>query len=518
MTDIRKQAEAAAASLEVAKEQTKALEVALEAEHHATRKQLDELLTRVSQSGRVRVDDEDLDAFLKRPWISIPAGREKWRVIAPRWVDFHVGIVEWSTPSYNVFLVDRFTKWLGQLPEALAGEFEFKAALDAIVEGGMVHVPDKATQEEIWKRHSQYFTRRDGDRAIYVKEGSEFDLIAELIDHGTLPWRPKPVHHTHLYAQPIWHPGRAITLRDYQAKAWQRFLQLGAIGLYWPYAGGKSFFGVHAAAHVEGPKLVVVSTTTLVEQWQHRLQHHLLPGHGTEVITYQGFEKIRDRLRQGKQRGYRLIMFDECHRLPANTFSKFATIPGEYRIGMSATPYREDGRTDYIFALTGFPIGLDWADLMRHGIVQAPDVHLHLSAGASGKFAKLQELLATGKRTVVFCDGLERGHDLARRTGLPFIHGGTSKRLEKINEAKQVILSRVGDEGLSLPDLEQVVEYDFLFGSRRQEGQRMGRLFHATDKGDHWILMTNDEHDAYSKRLDAVREKGIRIRVHREAS
>lgn len=38
-------------------------------------------------------------------------------------------------------------------------------------------------------------------------------------------------------------------------------------------------------------------------------------------------------------------------------------IDTKYRIGLSASPYREDDRTEYIFALTGMPVGIDWQDL-----------------------------------------------------------------------------------------------------------------------------------------------------------
>jgi DNA excision repair protein ERCC-3 len=87
--------------------------------------------------------------------------------------------------------------------------------------------------------------------------------------------------------------------------------------------------------------------------------------------------------------------------------------------------------------------------------------------------------------------------------------------LEIIKESDVTIVSRVGDEGMSIPDIERVIEFDFLFGSRRQEGQRMGRLFHGTGKGEHIILMTENEYEDHSKRLYAITEKGFRIEVVR---
>jgi superfamily II DNA or RNA helicase len=71
----------------------------------------------------------------------------------------------------------------------------------------------------------------------------------------------------------------------------------------------------------------------------------------------------------------------------------------------------------------------------------------------------------------------------------------------------------VGDEGISLPEIQRVIEYDYLFGSRRQEAQRAGRLFHAVEAGEHIILMTLDEYRKYKKRLYSLTEKGIEIKI-----
>ena len=86
-----------------------------------------------------------------------------------------------------------------------------------------------------------------------------------------------------------------------------------------------------------------------------------------DIITYNGAEKVKDR-------EYVAAFFDECHRLPANTFSRLSTVRAKYAIGLSATPYREDGRTPYILALTGYPVGMDWTEFFRSGVVTKPEV------------------------------------------------------------------------------------------------------------------------------------------------
>jgi len=74
--------------------------------------------------------------------------------------------------------------------------------------------------------------------------------------------------------------------------------------------------------------------------------------------------------------------------------------------------------------------------------------------------------------------------------------------------------STVFDDKIKLI-IERIVEIDFLFGSRRQEGQRLGRLFHGEGKGEHIILMSQREFENYSKRLYSIYEKGFKIQIIR---
>lgn len=494
-------------------------------------------LVEEDRASHVHLETGDFEAFLKEPYCIVPVGAGEWRVVVPRWVDFHIGMLERSTPSYNVFRVNKFAKWLGNVPGALEAQFPFKDPLPAVVEGGYVHVRSEADQAKAWERYKDHLTQREGATKLRVAKGSEFKLIASMIDDGILPFAPHPVRQEHLRAKPAWNveytfedrnQGRSpksheLTLRPYQERAWREFLDKGAVGVFWPMGAGKTVIGLQLIAHLDGPVLVVVPTATLVEQWEERIKRHIAfdAKRLVEVVTYAGLDKVLRRLRAHPSFRYRAIVFDECHVLPANTFSKAATIPCDYRMGLSATPYREDGRTDYIFALTGWPVGLDWQELIDLGIVQVPEIHLSLSVDEDAKRAVLERLLKERKKTLVFCDSIDKGNALAKRLGLVFVDGSTNKRLDvirrELDTRRTVIVSRVGDEGLSLQELERVIEVDFLFGSRRQEGQRLGRLFHADAKGEHWILMTTQQHEDYQKRLLAIREKGFRIRLHKEA-
>lgn len=450
-------------------------------------------------------DPDQVRPFLEEPYVIIPKKQDEWYVVAPKFVNFQIGWLERSTRSYNVFVVNKYMQWIAQVPEKIRMRFKFKKPLPLKVYDGML-LTGEMHQDEAWNRYKRYLSCREGSTRIRVKKGREFQLIAQMIDDGILPFIPQPVEKTDLRnVTPV------MSLRDYQEEAWRRFLELGAVGVYWAFGTGKTFLGLHAIEKLRGNKLVVVPSRTLKEQWNNRIRKFCVNTRrwDVEVQTYHSYHKVR-----GKD--YALVVFDECHRLPANTFSRMATIKAKYRIGLSGTPYREDGRTDYIFALTGFPLGLDWNKFLELGLIAKPTIILHLFSNYRDKLRKLDELVQLPKKTVIFCDSLDLGKRLASKHNLPFVYGATTDRLEIIEKSMQTIVSRVGDEGLSIPKIERVIEVDWLYGSRRQEAQRVGRLFHSQDKEpEHIILMTDKEFGRDEKRLFAIYEKGFRINVLR---
>jgi len=121
----------------------------------------------------------------------------------------------------------------------------------------------------------------------------------------------------------------------------------------------------------------------------------------------------------------------------------------------------------------------------------------------------------TGK-VLIFCDSIQKGKRLSSRLDVPFVHSKTRDRMDTFRDNRVVISSRVGDEGLSLDDIDVVVEYDFHGGSRRQEAQRVGRVMHGEgDRGEHIILMTDEEYENHGNRLYSLEEQGFNIRFER---
>jgi hypothetical protein len=292
-----------------------------------------------------------------------------------------------------------------------------------------------------------------------------------------------------------------------------KFYKTGAVGVYWATGVGKTLIGLEVLSSVrvdDRPNVVISGTSAALKlQWEQRLSSVKLAAE-TIVVPFQSWHKIKD-LDVG------VMVIDECHHLPANSFSKIATMNCEYRMGLSATPYREDGRSDYIFALTGFPIGLDWKVLIDLGLIIEPEITLYLSANYAQKRKKLAELLRDPVKTLIYCFSVKEGKSLSREFSIPFVYGDTpvKERLQIVKNSHQTIVSSAMGEGISVRGIQRTVTYNFLFGSRQEETQFFGRLLHGAEKGKHVILMTDDEYERYGKRLYGIQEKGFKIAVIR---
>jgi len=451
------------------------------------------------------VDKEKLRDFLKEPFVLIPKRKEEWYVIVPKFIPFHVGWLEHETKSYNIFVINKYFQWIYELPEAIKKRIKIPEPLPFKVIDGYLHTGTKL-QEVAWERYKKFLYRKEGKDRIRIKKGYEFLLIAKLIEDGCLPFVPQPVEEEDIRE---WD---GIKLRSYQKRAWEKFLKCGAIGVYWAFGAGKSLFGLYCLARIKGRKLVVVPTLTLKSQWMERIEKYIPEyKHEIDVVTYLAYDKVKDN-------NYALVIFDEVQHLPANTYIRLSTLKAKYRVGLSGSPFREDGRENLIFALTGFPIGLNWEELIKLKVVKVPRFKLYVVRDYHEKLRRLEELLKIPVKTLIFCDSIKLGKQISSRFGIPFVYGETPERerMEILRNSDIVVVSRVADEGVSLPDIERVIEVAFLFGSRQQESQRFGRLMHSLkEEPEHIIIMTEKEFQAYQKRLYAIYERGFRIEIVR---
>jgi superfamily II DNA or RNA helicase len=159
-------------------------------------------------------------------------------------------------------------------------------------------------------------------------------------------------------------PDLALTPRAYQQSAVDAWLRAGGRGVVvLPTGAGKTIVAYDAIARLGVRTLVVVPTIELLRQWRAGIIAHLrLPksmvgavGGGEHssgpvtVITYDSAAMKRRRLE-----GFGLLIFDEVHHLPAQSYRTIVEkAKAPWRLGLSATLERADGRHDDLNALIG---------------------------------------------------------------------------------------------------------------------------------------------------------------------
>jgi len=441
------------------------------------------------------LDENAMREFLRQPYLLMPRRENSWYVIVPRFIDMQLGWLEFQTPSFNVFVINRYVRWLTPLPSEIENRLGVQPPTQIKVIDGLLK-PPAGMADEAWQRYRKYLTRRD-QFGLRIRHGYERHLISCLIQDGYLPFTPQPVESEDLSSLP-----QDFIMEPHQKDAYDAFLKWGAIGIYWPGGQGKTYFGAALCKIIKGSKLVVVPNISEKEQWLLYLRK--FGAYDVDLLTYQAFHKAK--------KEYKFVVFDECHRLPAPIWSRFATINSKYRLGLSATPYREDGREDLIIALTGYPIGLSWEHFMRVKAIRKPKITVKVVNNDRDKMAVLEGMLKIPMKTLIFVELVASGERIKKQFNLEFVYGATKDRLEKISKNLVTVVSRVGDEGISIKDLERTIEVEFLGSSRRQEAQRAYRLLHSIKPEiSHTVIMTVQELDQFGKRFLALEEKGFQV-------
>jgi DNA excision repair protein ERCC-3 len=456
-----------------------------------------------------KLDKDQLEVFFKKPYFLEPVPRrsDSWYLIIPKFVDVRFGWLEPSSANeaYNKFLLNRYMDWLGEIPQAIKKQLDWKTPPELTLDGEELH-GSKEALNYAWQKYRPFLHDRDENR-IKVNGKRAFDLIASLVKDGILPFSIKPVDPSDLVERKI-----DFELREYQQQAWDELKRYSAVGIYYPPSTGKTVIGLWVMTHLKPKHLVVVPTRLLQEQWTERIQTHTdLNPEEYAVMTYQAA------ITKAQNQVWTTKIIDEVHHLPANTFVKLALIKAKYTIGLSASPFREDGREEYVFALSGKPVGLSWEYFKKLNIIKSPTCHVWIVKNFDAKIKRLEGLLQEDRRTIIFSDSIQVGDTIKNKFKVPFVNGMTKDNMETISTNRTVVVSRVGDEGMSLPDIERVIEVSWLGGSRRQELQRTTRLLHSqTDEQENHILMTLEEYLRDRKRLFAIMDKGFKIVLHKE--
>jgi DNA excision repair protein ERCC-3 len=349
--------------------------------------------------------------------------------------------------------------------------------------------------------------------------------------------------------------GLPFRVRDYQRMAVDAFhaggdVRGGSGVIVLPCGAGKTIVGLSAMARLQKQTLVLTTSTTAVEQWRRELldktelDESLVATYTGEakdmapvtiatyqIVTYRA-KKDGDfpHFRLFNERDWGLIIYDEVHLLPAPVFRITAEIQARRRLGLTATLVREDHREEDVFSLIG-PKKFDvpWRVLEQKGWIAEAlchEVRLTLPDDAArmeyavadwrDKFriasenpakerlvaALLDRHDAPGDRVLIIGQYLKQLRSIAGRFDLPLITGSTSNperedlygRFRR-GEIRRLVLSKVGNFAIDLPDANVMVQVSGTFGSRQEEAQRLGRILRPKDGADparFYTLVTRD--------------------------
>ena len=329
--------------------------------------------------------------------------------------------------------------------------------------------------------------------------------------------------------------GFPFRVRDYQKMAVEAFhaggdVRGGSGVIVLPCGAGKTIVGLMAMATLKKSTLVLTTSTTAVEQWRREildktdLADDMVATYTGDVkeiapVTVATYQIVTYRPKKDgdfphfalfNSQDWGLIIYDEVHLLPAPVFRITSEIQARRRLGLTATLLREDGREEDVFSLIG-PKKFDvpWRVLEAKGFIaeaQCHEVRLGLPDDARMDYAVAEwrdkfrmasentakdDLVAQlldrhndpNDRVLIIGQYLKQLRRIASRFELPLITGQTSNperedlygRFRR-GEIRRLVLSKVGNFAIDLPDANVMVQVSGTFGSRQEEAQRLGRI------------------------------------------
>jgi DNA excision repair protein ERCC-3 len=334
--------------------------------------------------------------------------------------------------------------------------------------------------------------------------------------------------------------GRPIVLRDYQSDAVEALLGEAASDggsgvIVLPCGAGKTWVGMAALARLKCETLILTPNGVSVSQWRDELLKNTTlkesdigeyTGQAKNVrpvtiATYQVLTHRRSKednyphLQLFVNRDWGLIIYDEVHLLPAPVFRITADIQATRRLGLTATLIREDGREGDAFALIGPKrYEIPWKTMEEKGWIaeascnevrvpldpqsairysEASKRNRHRIAGENPLKADVVKALLmrhSGTPTLVIGQYLDQLHELSRELSLPLISGEMPHRsrrqlFQRFNEGEidVLLVSKVANFAVDLPDAAVAIQVSGSFGSRQEEAQRLGRILRPKASG-----------------------------------
>ena len=357
-------------------------------------------------------------------------------------------------------------------------------------------------------------------------------------------------------------------LREYQRLAAEGFWHGGSGVVVLPCGAGKTLVGAAAMAHAQATTLILVTNTVAARQWRDELIKRTSLNED-EIGEYSGAKKeIRPvtiatyQVMTTRKKGlyahldlfdshdWGLIIYDEVHLLPAPIFRFTADIQSRRRLGLTATLVREDGMEGEVFSLIG-PKRFDvpWKEIEAQGYIAPADCvevrvtltdHERLTYATAEQEDKYRACATTAtKKNVVIALAKQHEDDqvliigqyisqideIAAELAVPIIKGDTPvKEREELygkfrsGEIKCLVVSKVANFSIDLPEASIAIQVSGTFGSRQEEAQRLGRILRPKSDGRgarFYSLVARDtiDQDFAQNRQRFLAEQGYSYRI-----
>ncbi len=370
--------------------------------------------------------------------------------------------------------------------------------------------------------------------------------------------------------------GSPFHMRPYQQDAVSAFYAGGTASggsgvVVLPCGAGKTIVGLGVMSSVKAHTLILTTNITALRQWRRELldktglddgdigeysgevksirpvtltTYNILTYRKSKTDDFLHFKLFSEDHRWG------LIIYDEVHLLPAPVFRFTAEIQATRRLGLTATLVREDGKEDEVFSLIGpKKFDLPWRALETDGwiatagcveirvdldpeerseyVVSSSRQKFRIASENPRKLDVVKELIEehAGDRVLVIGQYLNQLRSLRGKIGAPLITGKTPTReREELYDSFRngtipvLIVSKVGNFAVDLPNANVAIQISGTFGSRQEEAQRLGRILRPKDNGGAAIFYsvvtrsTRDQ-DFAQKRQLFLTEQGYKYEI-----
>lgn len=327
--------------------------------------------------------------------------------------------------------------------------------------------------------------------------------------------------------------GTGLEFRDYQTSAVNAFHQGGGPEggsgvVVLPCGAGKTIVGIGVMEILQTETLILVTNTIALRQWRDELLDKTTLAEDM-IGEYSGDKKeikpvtiatyniltYRKNKKEGflhfelfNSKNWGLIIYDEVHLLPAPVFRLTSEIQSKRRLGLTATLIREDGLESDVFSLIGpKKYDMPWKLLEKSSWIATAlcteirvdlpeDLRMQYSVSrdrekfriASENGHKIQFVrrildFHSDSNILIIGQYISQLEEFQRIFGFPLITGSTSlqdredlyKRF-RTGEIKCLIVSKVANFSIDLPDANVAIQISGTFGSRQEEAQRLGRV------------------------------------------